>query len=584
MNLRRGTLRWRLPLLICLILSVAIGGFAVAAYQRIQVVLLQAAATRAEGAAGQLASLLAPAAENSLQQLHRLAALPGVRAFISDPTAEREAAARAALEAVQPAAVTKQTIEIWSASGDRLLSVSRGPGHAGGGSASKAPVGLGVRPLRVVNDALVLEVVASAQAPPGSSQVVMVARNEVRGASTIDAIQRMLGGGAVIRIGTPGHVWTDLVRAVDTPPTETIGLTDPEASKGLGSVVANVAVRSAPWVVSVEQGLDDVLGPARTMLGAFAAVAAVIVAAAASVGFLLTGRLTKPLVALSNAATAVAAGDYSTRVQAGANDEIGRLALAFNTMSATVDGMHTRLESRVEERTRELEAFSYSVSHDLRAPLRHVIGFAGLLERHASDKLDEDGRRYLTTITAAAERMGRLIDDLLAFSRLGRAPIAKRRVPLSRIVESARHEVSVQAGERRIEWHIGDLPDVQGDPDLLTLAFVNLFSNAVKYTGTRETARIDVSATVEGDHVTVAVRDNGVGFDPSYAGKLFGVFQRLHRADEFEGTGIGLANVRQVVRRHGGQTWADGQVGQGATFYCSLPLVFYEERSPDEAG
>lgn len=575
MTLRRGSLRWRLPLMIGLILATAIGAFAVVAYQRMQVVLLEAAASRSQGAAIQLAALLAPSADSIVQQLTRVANLPAIKDFIADPAPGREAAARAAVGAIQPAPAAKQTVEIWTASGTLLLSVARGGGHAGGEAASRAPAGRGPQPLRAVNDVLVLEAAVDAGAPLGSA--VLVARSELRGASSIDAIQRMLGEGAVIRIGSPGHAWTDLTRAVSTPPTEAMGLTNVDASKQLGAVVANVPVRSAPWVVSVEQGLPGVLAPARTLLRAFFVAAVLIVAGATFVGFLLTGRLTKPLGALSDAASSIAAGDYSTRVDAGSNNEIGRLAGAFNTMSETVEDMHARLESRVEERTRELEAFSYSVSHDLRAPLRHVIGFAGLLERHAAERLDADGRRYLGTITAAAARMGRLIDDLLAFSRMGRAAIAKRRVSLTRIVDEARNEVSAQAADRRIEWSVAELPDVKGDPELLRLAFVNLLSNAVKYTGTRDIARIDISASCENGDVTVSVRDNGVGFDSAYASKLFGVFQRLHRAEEFEGTGIGLANVRQIIHRHGGRAWGEGQLDAGATFHVSLPLA-----GPDE--
>ena len=569
----RGSLRWRLPLMICLLLTAATGAFAVVAYQRVQVVLLEASASRAQGAAVQLAALLAPSAENSMQQITRMADLPAVRAYIAEPTAARESAAVAALRAALPVPTTRQTIEIWTPSKTRLLTLARGGGHAGGDAASEAPAGVGPRPIRVIGDTLVLETAVNAGPSSASPAAILLARSEVRGASSIEAIQRMLGDGAVIRIGTPGHVWTDLVRAVGTPSTEAVGVTDPEASKRLGAVVANVTVRSAPWVVSIEQSLDQVLAPAHGLLRAFGLAAVLVVGGAAVAGFLLTGRITKPLAALSNAASSIAAGDYAKRVIAGGNDEIGRLALAFNTMSQTVEDHHARLEARVEDRTRELESFSYSVSHDLRAPLRHVIGFAGLLQRHAADSLDADARRYVGTITTAAGRMSRLIDDLLAFSRMGRTPIAKRRVSLSDLVEEARHEVLAQAGNRRIEWNVGELPETWGDPDLLRLALVNLFSNAVKYTGTRDVARIEVAAARSDGDLIVSVRDNGVGFDPAYASKLFGVFQRLHRAEEFEGTGIGLANVRQVINRHGGRTWADGELDAGATFYISLPLA-----------
>jgi PAS domain S-box-containing protein len=219
----------------------------------------------------------------------------------------------------------------------------------------------------------------------------------------------------------------------------------------------------------------------------------------------------------------------------------------------------------------ELEAFSYSVSHDLRAPLRHVTGFAALLQREAGETLSEQGRRYLHTIVDAATRMGRLIDDLLAFSRVGRSPVVARRIDLGDLARDVQREIAAEANGRQIAWTLQPLPCAEGDPALLRLVFVNLLSNAVKYTSTRERAEIEVGAASAKGEAVVFVRDNGVGFDPQYAHKLFGVFQRLHSAEEFDGTGIGLANVRRIVQRHGGRTWAEGAIDRGATFYFSLP-------------
>jgi PAS domain S-box-containing protein len=222
----------------------------------------------------------------------------------------------------------------------------------------------------------------------------------------------------------------------------------------------------------------------------------------------------------------------------------------------------------------ELESFSYSVSHDLRAPLRHVSGFSALLEQTAGPCLDDQGRHYLRTITDAAGRMGRLIDDLLAFSRMGRMALTKRRISLADVVMDARRDVNVDADGREIVWTIHGLPIVDADPAMLRLVVVNLLSNAVKYTRMRSPARIDIGTnTPHNGEVVVFVRDNGVGFDMQYVHKLFGVFQRLHSSDEFEGTGIGLANVRRIVHRHGGRVWADGTIDGGATFYFSLPAT-----------
>jgi PAS domain S-box-containing protein len=220
----------------------------------------------------------------------------------------------------------------------------------------------------------------------------------------------------------------------------------------------------------------------------------------------------------------------------------------------------------------ELEAYSYSVSHDLRAPVRHIAGFADLLQKHAAGTLDEKGRRYLETIRSAAGRMGDLIDDLLAFSRVGRAELRADRVPLDEVVASVLAELKEEIDERSVGLEVRPLPVVRGDASLLRMVMVNLVSNALKYTRPKPEARIEIGATDgQPGYAVVFVRDNGVGFDMKYADKLFGVFQRLHSADEFEGTGIGLASVQRIVHRHGGRVSAEGRPGEGATFYVALP-------------
>ncbi|HEX7631071.1 MAG TPA: ATP-binding protein, partial [Lacunisphaera sp.] len=239
-----------------------------------------------------------------------------------------------------------------------------------------------------------------------------------------------------------------------------------------------------------------------------------------------------------------------------------------------IRALNTALQQRatqLEAANRELEAFSYSVSHDLRAPLRHVDGFANLLQQKSADRLDEQGRRYLTTISESARHMGRLIDDLLSFSRMGRAHMQFSLVDQDALVATVIREGRYPAG---VEWRIAPLPPVQSDHAMLRQVWSNLIDNAVKYSSKVPQPRVEIASQPEGakDETVFFVRDNGAGFDMRYAGKLFGVFQRLHAAHEFEGTGIGLANVRRIVSRHGGRTWAEGEPGRGATFYFSLPI------------
>jgi PAS domain S-box-containing protein len=228
--------------------------------------------------------------------------------------------------------------------------------------------------------------------------------------------------------------------------------------------------------------------------------------------------------------------------------------------------------TELEAMNKELEAFAYSISHDLRAPLRHMVGYAELLQKNASAILDAKSHRYMLMILESAQRMGDLIDDLLAFSRIGRAETQRTPVSLEQLVKEAVSEVQQETEGRNIVWSIGALPHVYGDRSMLRLVLVNLIANAIKFTRPRPQPEIEIGCT-EGkeNEVVIFIRDNGVGFEMKYVNKLFGVFQRLHRADEFEGTGIGLATVQRIIHRHGGRVWAEGLVDRGATFSFSVP-------------
>jgi PAS domain S-box-containing protein len=245
--------------------------------------------------------------------------------------------------------------------------------------------------------------------------------------------------------------------------------------------------------------------------------------------------------------------------------------------------LNQELEQRVADRTaqlkaanKELEAFAYSVSHDLRAPLRHIDGFLELLQQRIGGDLDERSQHYMATVSDAAMRMGQLIDDLLTFSRMGRNELFKTPVDLNRLVQGVVGELEPEMYGRSIHWHITPLPTVTGDRATLRLVLVNLLSNALKFTNRRQSTEIEVGYQTDEKETIIFIRDNGVGFNMAYADKLFGVFQRLHHADEFEGTGIGLANVRRIINRHNGRVWAEGKVDQGATFYFSLPQTTQE--------
>ncbi len=241
--------------------------------------------------------------------------------------------------------------------------------------------------------------------------------------------------------------------------------------------------------------------------------------------------------------------------------------------------LNQKLEHRVADRTaqleaanKELEAFAYSVSHDLQAPLRHIDGFIEMLQEKTKTVLDDQAHHYMKIIAESARKMGTLIDNLLSFSRMGREEMLKSQVDLGQLVKDVIQELQPEAAGRDVQWEIAPLPQVMGDQAMLHIVLVNLIANALKFTRPYQSAKIEIGCLPnQGNEVVIFIRDNGVGFDMAYADKLFGVFQRFHNTAEFEGTGIGLANVRRIIIRHGGKVWAEGATDHGATFYFSLP-------------
>jgi signal transduction histidine kinase len=357
---------------------------------------------------------------------------------------------------------------------------------------------------------------------------------------------------------------------------------------GIVIVKSIVFQGSTAGTVLLRSDLDAV----HTRLRRYGLIVCVVLAGSLVMAFVISRiaqrSIASPLTQLVDVTSRISRErDYSVRATEAADGlEFEQLREAFNEMltlierrDAELEASRLQLEARVEERTaeltavnQELEAFSYSVSHDLRAPLRHISGFVSLLDRHAGRSLDGQGRRYLETIASASTRMGQLIDDLLTFSRMSRAMLVKKRVNLETLVRDVQNEIAAQASGRDITWTIHPLPDVECDASMLRIVLVNLLSNAVKYSSTRPQARIEIGVSSQDrDETVLFVRDNGVGFDMQYAHKLFGVFQRLHRLEDFEGTGIGLASVRRIIQRHGGRTWAESVLDRGATFYVSLP-------------
>jgi signal transduction histidine kinase len=301
---------------------------------------------------------------------------------------------------------------------------------------------------------------------------------------------------------------------------------------------------------------------------------------------LLHRFLNKPLEKIADTAQRIGEGEIELQAEVTGTREVQTLATAFNRMTSRLRDsieamrrMNDELEKRVTERTenltlinKELESFSYSVSHDLRAPLRHISGFITLLEAQCMDVANEKGKHYLHVISESAEKMGLLIDQLLHLSRTGRQELNKTQVNMNRLVKEVINGLNSETCNRNITWVIDDLPETRADPSMLSAVLTNLIGNALKFTRTREIPRIHIGflAGEKKNETVYFVKDNGVGFDMKYQDKLFGVFQRLHNSNDFEGTGIGLANVQRIITRHGGTVRAEGDVDNGATFYFSL--------------
>ena len=302
------------------------------------------------------------------------------------------------------------------------------------------------------------------------------------------------------------------------------------------------------------------------------------------------------MVPIREASPIGAIGVYWATPRGTSASDVALLQALANTTAVALENVqvYQELEDRVRQRTaqleaanRELDAFSHSVSHDLRAPLRHITSFTRIVQEEAHAALSPESRSHLDRVVDGAERMSRLIESLLSFARLGRRPLATVSVDFATLVRDCQQETLLEAPERAVEWQLPPSPiPVVGDAALLRQVVLNLLSNALKYTRGRTPARIEVGleGTSADGFVTLFVRDNGAGFDPTQASRLFGVFERLHSQREFEGVGVGLANVRRIVERHGGRAWADGSPDQGATFWFTLPARPQSAQSTSHAA
>lgn len=297
--------------------------------------------------------------------------------------------------------------------------------------------------------------------------------------------------------------------------------------------------------------------------------------------FWISKGFTGPIISLQKSMEKISEGDFSVTSEVKRGDELGQLSTSFNIMTQKLKMSYTALEEEIRKHKQteeslkymvnELESFSYSVSHDLRAPLRAIAGFSNIVLEDYAQKLDAEGQRYLGIIDENSKFMGKLIDDILNFSRIGRQDIKSSNINMEKLVKSVYEELKTSLPDRKLKFKVKKLPPAQGDKAMIHQVFVNLIGNAIKFTKPKKNAVIEVGGNADGDQNVYYVKDNGVGFDMKYVDKLWGVFQRLHSAEEFGGTGVGLAIVQRIINRHGGKVWAEGKVNEGATLYFTLP-------------
>ena len=343
--------------------------------------------------------------------------------------------------------------------------------------------------------------------------------------------------------------------------------------RDINVVAAYQYIPSIGWGLVAKMDKTEVFAPLTMLRNIAILLGGVSSIAVTVVGIAFSISTSKPINRLTVASERISDGNYDHKVEIDRNDEIGALANSFNNMTSKLTheiSEHKKAEIRLTGLNTELEAFCYSVSHDLRAPLRGIEGFSRALEEDHADKLNLEGRDYLKRICAASHRMENLITDLLDLSRITRSKMNYKEVDLSALVKNKALELQETDSERQVEFVIEEGRCAEGDTNLLKIAIDNLMNNAWKFTGKHSQARIEFGMSLQDGKSVYFISDNGVGFDMAYADKLFGAFQRLHSLAEFEGTGIGLATVNRIIQRHGGSIWADGEIGRGAKFCFTL--------------
>jgi signal transduction histidine kinase len=539
----------KLPLVFTGLLAIVIAGFTFTAYREVRRSGVRAASERLQGVTGVLVEMFGNSAQQVIATAQQVTERPAILTYLRAPLTGRRSDALAALQPTVPQAQIV-SIELWDANGTPLLSTRTDLPPLQPETRQSlihllppaAPAGIGTIRNLGRGDTLAYPVVAPVSDAGHVLGYVVQMRRVTANPQAVGLFRRLIGSEAALYFGNvDGGLWTDLTTTVPPPPAgargtvvvkgqDTLIVREYRRAGGAAFLAASGRIRATPWVMLTEFPSGPILARARAFGLRMGAVALILLAAGAAAAWGLSRRML------------------------GLQAQVGER------------------EQALRETNAELEAFAYSVSHDLRAPLRAIHGFGQILLEDHGEGLDPEARRLMGVMSDNTRRMGQLIDDLLAFSRLGRKEVDATRVDMTELVRGVTDEIRRAEGDRALEIAIAPLPPARGDRQLLRQAVTNLLQNAAKFTRRRGgAARIDVGYRTEGAERVYYVKDNGAGFDPRYKDKLFGVFQRLHPEAEFEGTGVGLAIVQRIIHRHGGRVWAESKVDDGATFYFTLP-------------
>lgn len=586
-SFRNLSIRKQLPLLICLLLLSLILLFGAVSYYGIRKATLGIGQQRLRTLTGQLTSMFQQNARTMLNFTQANANQIGV------------SGAKAVFQKIMQDTLTAR-VELVDTAGNIVSADSRtaaGKFNPGQGQKDLAiPLGRSIVAAEIttqhpdsnfvgkfylLGDSIYYPVIATVTADRKVSGFIVRWRVVRATPEAVKQLSQLMGANAVLHFGnSDGTLWTDMAKTVPPPRFDihaARGIVTYD-QPGMGTAIASaMPLPGTKWVIMVALSRSLILEAADRFLYWMIGFGAILVAIGMLVAWLISRSFTRRLDRLSQATAALASGDYSSPVTVDRQDELGRLATAFNSMALQVSQAQHSLEQQVKDRTRELEtankeleAFSYSVSHDLRAPLRAVSGYAMMLKEDYEDTFDAEAKRITGNIISNVKMMGRLIDDLIAFSRLGKREVARRHIDMKALAEACTSELLNGWPEEKFNFVVGDLPRCFGDEDLLKQVWLNLIGNALKYSSRTANPLIEIGHTGDPDEVTWFVRDNGAGFDMKYADKLFKVFQRLHSQEEFEGTGIGLALVRRIIDKHKGRIWAESAPGKGAVFYFTL--------------